>query len=92
MLTYSLASYTSLLPCQPVSSGIPTKAKFQVSLLSRVVGGGWSEIEIKAKLSPAEAGVWAELGNKVFGSLSLVVFFYWVVFTIKSDSDQKKLT
>jgi hypothetical protein len=26
--------------------------------------GGWGEIEIKAKLSPAEAGVWAELGNK----------------------------
>jgi hypothetical protein len=25
--------------------------------------GGWGEIEIKAKLSPAEAGVWAELGN-----------------------------
>jgi hypothetical protein len=25
--------------------------------------GGWGEIEIKAKLSPAEAGVWGELGN-----------------------------
>jgi hypothetical protein len=25
--------------------------------------GGWVEIEIKAKLSPAEAGVWAVLGN-----------------------------
>ena len=25
--------------------------------------GGWGEIVIKAKLSPAEAGVWAELGN-----------------------------
>ena len=25
--------------------------------------GGWGEIKIKAKLSPAEAGVWAELGN-----------------------------
>jgi hypothetical protein len=25
--------------------------------------GLWGEIEIKAKLSPAEAGVWAELGN-----------------------------
>ena len=24
---------------------------------------GWAEIEIKAKLSPAEAGVCAELGN-----------------------------
>jgi hypothetical protein len=24
---------------------------------------GWGEIEIKAKLSPAEAGVWAELGK-----------------------------
>jgi hypothetical protein len=30
------------------------------------VGGwvvGWGEIEIKAKLSPAKAGAWAELGN-----------------------------
>ena len=26
--------------------------------------GGWGEIKIKAKLSPVEAGVWAELGNK----------------------------
>jgi hypothetical protein len=25
---------------------------------------GWGEIEIKAKLSPAEAGVWAELCKK----------------------------
>ena len=24
---------------------------------------GWGEIEIKAKLSPAKAGAWAELGN-----------------------------
>ena len=30
--------------------------------------GGWGEIEIKAKLSPAEAGVWAELGNKSPGN------------------------
>jgi hypothetical protein len=29
------------------------------------VGGGWGEIEIKAKLSPAEAGVWAELGKSI---------------------------
>ena len=31
-----------------------------------VVGGwvvGWGEIEIKAKLSPAKAGAWAELGK-----------------------------
>jgi hypothetical protein len=28
------------------------------------VVGGWGEIEIKAKLSPAEVGVWTELGNK----------------------------
>ena len=27
--------------------------------------GGWGEIEIKAKLSPAEAGVWAELGKNL---------------------------
>ena len=26
--------------------------------------GGWGKIEIKAKLSPARAGAWAELGNK----------------------------
>jgi hypothetical protein len=25
--------------------------------------GGWSEIDNTAKLSPAEAGAWAELGN-----------------------------
>ena len=25
--------------------------------------GGWGEIEIKSKLSPAEAEVWAELGK-----------------------------
>jgi hypothetical protein len=33
------------------------------------VGGwvvGWGEIEIKAKLSPARAGAWAELGNNHF--------------------------
>ena len=27
--------------------------------------GGWGEIEIKAKLSPAKAGDWAELGNRL---------------------------
>ena len=27
------------------------------------MGGGWGETKIKAKLSPAEAGAWAELGN-----------------------------
>jgi hypothetical protein len=60
-----LAYFLLCQACQPVSSGIPTKVKFQVSLLSRVGGwvvggwlGGWGEIEIKAKLSPAEAGVW----------------------------------
>ena len=35
--------------------------------------GGWGEIEIKAKLSPAEAGVWAELGNKGKMSYSLML-------------------
>ena len=52
---------------QPVSSDVPTEAKFQVSPLSRVVVGWVSrcgEIEIKAKLSPAKAGAWAELGNR----------------------------
>ena len=52
---------------KPVSSGIPTEAKFQVSLLSRMVGArflrGWGEIEIKAK-----AGAWAELGKNAFNS------------------------
>ena len=50
---------------QLVGSGIPTEAKFQVLLLSRVVGWvvWWGEIEIKAKLSPAKAGAWAELGK-----------------------------
>ena len=62
---YSIASYASLLPGQLIKSGIPIEAKFQVSLLSRA--GEWvcgrGEIEIKAKLSPAKAGAWAELGN-----------------------------
>ena len=51
----------------PVSSGIPTESKFHVSLLSRGgwVVGGWGEIEIKAKLSPAKAGAWAELGKNM---------------------------
>jgi hypothetical protein len=44
--------------------------------------GGWGEIEIKAKLSPAKAGAWAELGNNnVIRSVlivdkNLVIFFY----------------
>ena len=28
---------------------------------------GWGKIKIKAKLSPAEAGVWAELGKNYLG-------------------------
>jgi hypothetical protein len=46
-------------------------------LVGWVVGwlGGWVEIEIKAKLSPAEAGVWAELGNRPV-TLPLL-FKYW---------------
>ena len=28
-----------------------------------VVVGGWGETKIKAIISPAEAGAWAELGN-----------------------------
>ena len=59
-----LAYFLLCQACQPVSSGIRVKAEFQVSVLSRVGGGWWvGEIEIKAKLSPAEAGVWAEIGN-----------------------------
>jgi hypothetical protein len=64
----------SLPTGQLIISGIPIEAKFQVSLLSRVGGwlggwvgdwvGGWGEIKIKAKLSPAKAGAWAELGKK----------------------------
>jgi hypothetical protein len=33
---------------------------------------GWGEIEIKAKLSPAKAGTWAELGNKVGLNFALI--------------------
>ena len=45
------------------------KSKFfsfpAISLLARVRGGGgWGKAENKAKLSPAGAGSWAELGNK----------------------------
>ena len=59
---------------QLVGSGIPTEAKFQVSLLSRGVGGGgWvREIENKAKLSPAGAGAWAELGKKTKYKLCVI--------------------
>jgi hypothetical protein len=74
MQAFSLASQPSLLSSQfaPNSSsvklasrsGIPTKAKFQVSLFYRMGWvGGWGEIDIKAELSPAEAGAWAELGK-----------------------------
>jgi hypothetical protein len=38
-----------------------------VSLLSW--GGGWGEIEIKAKLIPAIAGVWDELGKNAVNSI-----------------------
>jgi hypothetical protein len=43
------------------------------------VGGG--EIEIKAKLSPAEAGVWAELGKKLSNPLSATNFCKFYNFT-----------
>jgi hypothetical protein len=43
------------------------KSKFcsfpAISLLARGVGGGWGKAENKAKLSPAGARSWAELGN-----------------------------
>ena len=68
-----LASNANLLPGHLVSSSMPTEANFQDSLLSRVggwvvrwLGGwvvGWGKIEIKAKLSPARAGAWTELGK-----------------------------
>ena len=35
--------------------------------------GGWGEIENKAKLSPAEAGVWAELGNKYMAKVYIIM-------------------
>jgi hypothetical protein len=37
------------------------------------VVGGWGEIEIKAKLSPAKAGAWAELGNKLAAACQTAV-------------------
>ena len=38
------------------------------------MGGGWvREVENKAKLSPAGAGAWAELGNKnVIGNYMMI--------------------
>jgi hypothetical protein len=44
------------------------------------VGGGWlggGEIESKAKLSSAEAGVWAELGNtnRLVASINIFKLF-----------------
>jgi hypothetical protein len=35
---------------------------------------GWGEIEIKAKLRPAEAGVWAELGKNKYD-----MFILWFI-------------
>ena len=68
MLAYFQVSYASLLPSQYVSSGIPTKVKYQVLPLSQGWGGGgcvggwmigwmgwWGKVEIKAQLSPAVA-------------------------------------
>ena len=51
-----LAYFLLCQACQSVSSGIPIKAEFQVSVLSRL-GVRLGEIEIKAKLGPAVAGV-----------------------------------
>ena len=39
-----------------------------------VVVGGWGEIKIKAKLSPAKAGAWAELGKNAIYSGHLRLF------------------
>jgi hypothetical protein len=48
---------------------------------------GWGEIEIKAKLSPAEAGVWAELGNilYLFSFLNFPKTGYYGVMTFVVD-------
>jgi hypothetical protein len=34
---------------------------------------GWGEIEIKAKLSPAKAGAWAELGKNLSAAANLSI-------------------
>ena len=68
MLACFLARCAKLFPDHLVNLGIPTEATFLGGLLVDgwvivrwVVGGN---IKIKAKLSPAGAGAWAELGNK----------------------------
>ena len=44
------------------------------------MGGGWvCEIKNKAELSPAEAGVLAELGNKIWPFLFLLLHHFEVV-------------
>ena len=66
---YSIASYVSLLSGQLIKSGILVyllRLNFKFRYFPGWVGGlvgRWGEIEIKAKLSPAKAGAWAELGN-----------------------------
>ena len=75
MVAYSLARYAKLVSGQLTHFGISAEAKFQVSLLTGCAGyvvgrlcrlcAGWGESENKAKLSPAGAGTWAELGNNM---------------------------
>ena len=47
------------------------------------VGWGWGKVGNKAKLSPASAGTWAELGNKSRRFVTIIVtwFSYDVVTT-----------
>ena len=41
------------------------RLNFKFSYFPGVGVGGWVRVENKAKLSPAGAGAWAELGNKL---------------------------
>jgi hypothetical protein len=55
-----MASSATLLPGQPVSSNIPTEAKFPVSLLSLVVGwvgGGKSKLKLNSAQLELELGL-----------------------------------
>ena len=57
MVAYSLASQLAMVYI--------LRLNFKFHYFPGWVVGGWGEIKNKAKLSPARAGAWAELGNKM---------------------------
>jgi hypothetical protein len=71
MLTYSLASYTSLHPCQPDTSGIPTEAKFKFHYFpGGWVGGLVGGVKLKVKLNSAQLKLELRLSLATFQNLN----------------------